>query len=198
MKYQCEDAIAVIEDVYPEGFCQHLIHEFERNSSEWGLTRQQSENIEKHKKEDLHMFLNGKNINFCDFENNSTFDIYWDGLQKCFEMYCDDFTILKTHRLSCNNIKIQKTEKGGGYHLWHSEQAHGQGNNSRGITYMLYMNSLPNESCGETEFLYQQKRLQPKQNTMVIWPAAYTHVHRGNAVYGDIAKYVSTGWFYYE
>lgn len=198
MKYQCEDAIAVIEDVYPEGFCQHLIHEFERNSNEWGITRRKGENIDKHKKEDFHIFLDGNNIVFHKFEEHNAYDMYWDGLQKCFDMYCEDFSILKTQNLTCKSMKMQKTEKGGGYHLWHSEQANGPSIQNRGVTYMLYLNSLPNESCGETEFLYQQKRIQPKQNTMVLWPAAYTHMHRGNAVYGDIAKYVSTGWFLYD
>ena len=63
---------------------------------------------------------------------------------------------------------------------------------------MLYLNTLPEESNGETEFLYQQRRINPVENTMVLWPAAFTHSHRGNPVYGNAAKYIVTGWFYYE
>ena len=63
---------------------------------------------------------------------------------------------------------------------------------------MLYLNTLPENANGETEFLYQKRRLSPAENTMVIWPAGFTHPHRGNPVYGDKSKYIITGWFRYE
>jgi hypothetical protein len=63
---------------------------------------------------------------------------------------------------------------------------------------MLYLNSLAPEEAGETEFLYQQTRLRPQQNQMIVWPAAYTHAHRGNVVHGENCKYIVTGWFYYD
>jgi hypothetical protein len=63
---------------------------------------------------------------------------------------------------------------------------------------MLYLNTLEPESAGETEFLYQQTRIQPVENTMILWPAAYTHAHRGNTVFGNTSKYIVTGWFYYD
>lgn len=94
-------------------------------------------------------------------------------------------------------MKMQKTTSGGGYHIWHAEQGDGPHAN-RGLVYSLYLNTLPEGANGETEFLYQQKRIPPKENTMIIWPAGFTHAHRGNPVYGDAAKYIVTGWFYYE
>jgi hypothetical protein len=63
---------------------------------------------------------------------------------------------------------------------------------------MLYLNTLPVESAGETEFLYQKLRIPPQENTMILWPAAYTHAHRGNTVFGVESKYIVTGWFYFE
>jgi hypothetical protein len=63
---------------------------------------------------------------------------------------------------------------------------------------MLYLNTLRPESAGETEFLYQQKRYNPIENRLIVWPAAYTHAHRGNAVFGEQSKYIVTGWFYYD
>ena len=63
---------------------------------------------------------------------------------------------------------------------------------------MLYLNTLAPEEAGETEFLYQQKRIKTEENAMLIWPAAFTHTHRGNAVYGENYKYVATGWFYFN
>ena len=94
-------------------------------------------------------------------------------------------------------MKMQKTSSGGGYHVWHGEQGNGDQAN-RGLVYMLYLNTVPVEANGETEFLYQQRRINPVENTMVLWPASFTHTHRGNPVYGDNHKYIITGWFYHE
>jgi hypothetical protein len=56
---------------------------------------------------------------------------------------------------------------------------------------MIYLNDV--EEGGETEFLYQKRRVQAKQGRLVMWPAAYTHTHRGNPpLSGD--KYALTGW----
>jgi hypothetical protein len=46
---------------------------------------------------------------------------------------------------------------------------------------------------GETEFLYQHMRVKPEQGTLVIWPAAFTHTHRGNPPLSN-EKYIVTGW----
>ena len=63
---------------------------------------------------------------------------------------------------------------------------------------MCYLNTIKPEDAGETEFLYQKRRINPVENTIVLWPAAYTHMHRGNTVFGNVSKYIATGWFDYE
>lgn len=46
---------------------------------------------------------------------------------------------------------------------------------------------------GETEFLYYPRRIKPKQGTLIVFPGAFTHAHRGNPpLSGD--KYIITGW----
>ena len=56
---------------------------------------------------------------------------------------------------------------------------------------MLYLNTV--EEGGETEFLYQSVRFKPVKNTLLIWPAGYTHTHRGNPPLSN-EKYIVTGW----
>lgn len=198
MNVEYKDFIGVFSEVYPEGFCEHLIAEFDHHQNFGvGTDRQNSEGANKHKKDDYQIFSNGKNISFELFENNNTYDMFFKGLQNCFEEYSSKFSVLKDVRINCNNIKMQKTSTGGGYHVWHSEQGNGNQAN-RSLVYMLYLNTLPTEANGETEFLYQQRRINPIKNTMVLWPAAFTHVHRGNPVYGDHSKYIVTGWFHNE
>ena len=198
MNVEYKDFIGVFSEVYPEGFCEHLIAEFDRNQKLGaGNDRQNGEGADKHRKNDYQIFSNGKNINFEAFNGNRTIDMFFKGLQKCFEAYSNEFSTLKDLDIRCNNMKMQKTSTGGGYHVWHGEQGNGHDAN-RGLVYMLYLNSLPPEANGETEFLYQQRRIKPVENTMVLWPAAFTHAHRGNPVYGEHTKYIVTGWFYHE
>ena len=58
---------------------------------------------------------------------------------------------------------------------------------------MIYLNDIT--GGGETEFLYQKRRIVPTVGTVVMWPAAYTHVHRGNTVLTEQDKYIVTGWY---
>ena len=41
--------------------------------------------------------------------------------------------------------------------------------------------------------LYQQRKFTPEKGTVLIWPASYTHPHRGNPPISD--KYIATGWY---
>ena len=60
---------------------------------------------------------------------------------------------------------------------------------------MCYLNDV--EEGGETEFLYQSRRIKPKQGTMVICPSSFTHTHRGNPpLKGD--KYMINGWIEFD
>ena len=61
----------------------------------------------------------------------------------------------------------------------------------RMLAWMVYLN---NAECG-TEFPYQERTVTPKAGRTVIWPAGWTHPHKG--VTPNIGvKYISTGWFY--
>jgi len=88
------------------------------------------------------------------------------------------------------SFKIQKTKIGGGYHIWHFESGNRECSN-RLLTWILYLNDV--QEGGETEFLYQHMRVKPEQGTIVIWPAAFTHTHRGNPPLSN-EKYIVTGW----
>lgn len=46
---------------------------------------------------------------------------------------------------------------------------------------------------GETEFLYQHQRITAQQGKLIIWPAGFTHTHRGNSPLSN-DKYLLTGW----
>ena len=186
------------ESVYVDGFCNHMITEFERilQSGHCG-NRQTVENVNKTEKQDEFYFLNLKNHQFSDFNSYCPTSIFFKGLQDCFENYVKEYDILRDVNMKCTSVKVQKSTPGSGYHVWHAEQGSDDAAN-RILTYILYLNSLDADSAGETEFLYQRLRIPPQENCMVIWPAAYTHAHRGNVVHGNKSKYIVTGWFHIE
>jgi hypothetical protein len=196
MNAQYNQFIGMYNNVYRDGFCNHMITEFERVLSQ-GLcgNRQDSEGITKTRKQDNFYFLNLKQHVLSPFNDDGVLPIFMNGLQRCFDDYVAEYDILKDVDLKCTSVKMQKTDPGAGYHVWHSEQGNGP-DSARCLVYSLYLNDI--EEAGETEFLYQKLRIPPKENSMVIWPAAFTHTHRGNVVHGNKSKYIITGWFYLD
>jgi hypothetical protein len=193
-----EDFIKIYQDVYPDGYCQHLIDEFERlTQSGAGTNRQNSEGAPRHRKNDLQLGLNMGVHAVAPFEDKSAVDMFFKGLQACYDDYTAQFSTLKDGRICGTAMKMQRTDPGGGYHVWHGEQGNGD-HADRVLVYSLYLNTLGDGGGGETEFLYQRCRIATQANTMVMWPAAFTHTHRGNTVLGSQSKYIVTGWFYYE
>ena len=85
---------------------------------------------------------------------------------------------------------LQKTSPREGYHTFHCENM-GWTGAPRAIAWMVYLNNV--EEGGETEWLYQQKKIKPQRNLAVLWPGSWTHLHRGNPPMSD--KYVLTGWY---
>ena len=69
-----------------------------------------------------------------------------------------------------------------------------KGERDRICAFLLYLNDV--EEGGETEFLYLKKRFKPIKNRLLLWPAGYTHTHRGNQPINQ-SKYILTGWIEY-
>jgi hypothetical protein len=93
--------------------------------------------------------------------------------------------------LFVTDYKIQKTLPTEGFHNYHIERGGNRGEIFRAVVYTVYLNDV--EEGGETEFLYQLKRIPPEKGTICLFPADYTHPHRGNTPYSN-PKYIMTGW----
>ena len=92
-------------------------------------------------------------------------------------------------------VKIQKTLPGQGYHVWHIEHCADRDMAKRVLVYSIYLNTV--EEGGETEFLYQSQRVKPVKGRIVIWPAGFPYVHRGNPPLSG-EKYIVTSWISYK
>jgi len=113
-------------------------------------------------------------------------------LDQCLEQYTDEYMgIFYTNRYSSFYQKLQITPPGGGFHNWHCEHA-SMDSMERVLAWTFYLNDI--ERGGETEFLHQRLRIKPEKGKCVLFPASFTHSHRGNPPLAD-TKYIVTGWF---
>lgn len=115
-----------------------------------------------------------------------------EALHRCILQYASKYFVTRQLKASTKEVKIQKTPPRGGYHFWHCENFNKETAN-RVLAWMIYLNDVP-PGEGETEFIWQQLRVQPEAGKCLIWPTQFTHTHRGNPVYSK-DKYIATGWY---
>jgi hypothetical protein len=136
---------------------------------------------------------------FCHYDN---LDVWKDQLEyimvnfnEALRHYLDQTSILQYFGLKevhFTSMKIQKTKPGQGYHMWHVEKTFNHFELSkRVLVFTIYLNDV--EGGGETEFLIQSQRIEPKAGRICIFPANFPYVHRGNPpLKGE--KYILTSW----
>jgi hypothetical protein len=189
-----DDFIGIFDNAFPPELCDKFLNYYQELDNV-GLARSRESNNPKalrHHVEDSAFdlitgpFHNGEvSINYV---NHDFVACFW---AFCYPEYAKKYSIMKDlgeHQIS--DMKVQKTSPGQGYHVWHAEASNRQ-NCNRVFAFMLYLNDV--EDGGETEFLYLKKRFKPQKNRLLMWPAGFTHTHRGNPpLSGD--KYIITGW----
>lgn len=86
----------------------------------------------------------------------------------------------------------------GGYPYWHCElypRDPGCETLHRHLLWTLYLND--GFAAGETEFLFQQRKVAPRTGSLLLAPTAFTHTHRGNRPEGG-DKLIATGWILFQ
>jgi len=86
----------------------------------------------------------------------------------------------------------------GGYPYWHCElypRDPGCETLHRHLLWTLYLNE--GFAAGETEFLFQQRKVAPRTGSLLLAPTAFTHTHRGNRPEGG-DKVIATGWILFQ
>lgn len=189
MNVRIDKFVGIFENAFSKEYCEGLIKDYDTAiKAGYGLTRQDNEIFSKLQKADTQLYNTLDNIQI-PITNIAAFnEVFWG---KCYPIYEKEFPPLKdSGRHSSYAFKMQRTNLSEGYHIWHYE-ANDKTVCNRLLVWMLYLNDV--DEGGETEFLYQSMRIKPKQGTLVIWPAAFTHTHRGNPPLSN-PKYVVTGW----
>ena len=182
--------IKIYTKVFSDEFCNKVM-EFYNIAEQRDMTfnRQNHDASLKTEKQDNAIYIPNLDLKYTDKEIIQEFNrVFWE---HCYKHYADEFDILKKfEQHNSYTLKIQKTKPGQGYHVWHAE-VDSKLTSTRLLTWSVYLND--EFEAGETEFLYQHYRYKPSKGDVIIFPAAYTHTHRGNPPIGG-DKYIITGW----
>jgi len=186
-----DNFIGVYDNYITKEECNKAIKLYEdQNKFSETVNRLGSENTSILQKQDQQFFAAPRNIN-----------VWWESLKPMilnFDLAWNHY-IKNTgaqdaygqEKFFYTNLKIQKTLPKEGYHIWHIEHNKGFDNEPRAFVFSIYLNDV--EEGGETEFLNFSKRTKPKTGRIVIWPAGFPYVHRGNPPLSG-EKYILTSW----
>ena len=122
---------------------------------------------------------------------------YLNALQKCVNEYIERYPW-------CNKgspwgvlepVNIQHYDPGEGYYKYHAERTNARRPfGDRHLVFMTYLNTVTDD--GGTEFLHQDLTVNAEVGKTLIWPADWTHTHRGIPSQTQ-EKIIITGWFSY-
>ena len=186
LKYEFKDFIAIYENAFTENECEDTIKLFE-NYHKFGYTYGRENLILK---DDTAVDITPTiELDWNPGFISSFHDRFYNYIYPIYNTQYPILQQLKKHK--SKYIKIQKTSPTQGYHIWHCEHDATESSNNRLLSWILYLNDV--KEGGETEFLYQSLRFKPKIGTFVLFPAYFTHTHRGNPPLSGV-KYISTGW----
>jgi len=186
-----DNFIGVYDNYITKEECNKAIQLYENeNKINNTINRIGAENASILKKQDQQYFANHDNLN-----------VWWESLKPmmlnfdlAWNHYCQNTGAKEAYDNNpfyFTTLKIQKTLPTEGYHVWHIEHGKGFDNEPRAFVFTIYLNDV--EEGGETEFLHFSKRVKPKTGRIVIWPAAFPYLHRGNTPLSG-EKYILTSW----
>jgi len=188
MKEEYKDFIGIYDESVPVELCEEFVKNYEKAKRDRTfIDASENEKTIQFKKDE---------VAFVAPLYSTIFPVppvqkYFDYLNKCVKCYLQTYDINFKGILFNDVFKIHKVRKSEGFHEWHHERATPE-NAHRIMAYLTYL-EVPEEG-GETEFLHQSLRLDPIVGRTLIWPAGYTHMHRGNPPLVGEKMYID-GWF---
>jgi len=193
-RIECEhdQFIGVYDNVFGPEYCKMVIEHFKYVKGMGHTIARDNHQAQAHEIDDLQYYTHEEFDSAIRVRNSEVNNTFFQGMDACLQEYAKKYSAIRIgQELRMFANKIQETKVGGGFHAWHAERSR-QDNDHRVLAVMMYLNDVQNG--GETEFLYQHKRVQAKAGRALIWPAGFTHTHRGNPPLSN-TKYIMTSWF---
>ena len=173
------------KDVFTHEFCSKVIEKFEQSPNKTIGETSHGRRLETKQTLDLNMCK--------DYTNEFYIKIY-EQIDKYLEHvkkidHNDELRrIIKSSIISIP--RISKTTKGG-YYDWHSDFDPFEKSVNRVLAIIVYLNNVDEDDGGSTEF-NSGKKIQPEIGKILIFPADWFHLHRGNMVKKNVKYIVAT------
>ena len=97
--------------------------------------------------------------------------------------------------LEIGKFNLQRYQSGEHFSLLHTERS-SLSTLHRLFAWMTYLNDVDVDNGGSTSFSHYGVEVQPRKGLTLIWPAEWTHAHRGQVVQ-EGSKYIITGWMHF-
>jgi len=178
-------------DIENVNLCEDIIKFFEQNKNlqQKGIT---ANGFNEEIKKTTDITLNPSYLNDPKY---SLFNDYFKILNECFLDYKDQYPFIKTFlkKSHIGHFNIQKYLSGDHFSHLHSERT-GISNLHRIFAWMTYLNDV--QEGGTTDFDYYGIKIKPETGKTLIWPAEWTHAHKGTVLKSG-SKYIITGWIHF-
>ena len=169
--------------------CDHIINYYDQHKDKQiqGQTGTGSINLETKNRKDISMSPQELNL-----QCNEIFNEYFATLFEFYKDYNKQWPFLASmvSTLEIGRFNIGKYIKGQHFQKIHTERS-SLGSLHRLLAFMTYLNDV--EDGGSTHFSHYNLDIKPKKGLTIIWPAEWTHAHKGNMVNSG-SKYIITGW----
>lgn len=125
-------------------------------------------------------------------DSESIFHKYFVSLAACLKDYGEQWPFIKQsiRSFDVRSFNLGKYEKGQHFGRIHCERSFI--NMDRELAFMTYLSE--DIVGGSTYFPHYDIEIKPEKGLTLIWPAMWTHAHKGNVVKSG-SKYILTGWF---
>ena len=121
------------------------------------------------------------------------FQTIFSALQRSFAAYVAKYGELRRHPSVFEAFGIYRYQNETEGYDWHSDGMD-PGLRYRFVSAVLYLNTV--RQGGETEFLYQKRKIAAQEGSVVLFPSGWTHIHRGCPPRSN-PKYVLVTWTRY-
>ena len=176
--------------LFPLSTCDELISYFESNKKnhQAGTT---GVGINKKIKNSTDIAINPRDINQ---PGNDVIRRYFELLFSCYRDYVAQWPLVKIlpSNLQIGSFNIQRYKSGQHFQEIHTERV-GLNTLHRVFAWMTYLNDVEAKHGGSTFFEHYDLEIQPEKGLTLIWPAEWTHAHKGNLLNAG-SKYIITGW----
>jgi prolyl 4-hydroxylase len=117
---------------------------------------------------------------------------YIESLFDCYKDYLLQWPFLMSfaNKVEIGDFNLQRYQAGEHFQQIHSERT-SIATLHRLFAWMTYLNDV--DDGGTTYFSHYDLEIKPKKGLTLIWPAEWTHAHKGNIIHSG-SKYIITGW----